>query len=389
MAASRTLSGILALLVFFSLSLSAQVKETSETLCEELLTEARQQFDAGQLTQIDEAGLANCMRSQSREYFSRASKLLILTHLYLDHDSIARRLLVALLRTNPEFSPDPSDPRELKSMYEEYNTVPILMTGVMIGGNLADAELINRYSLGNTAESEVEFQSVSSFQYRFTLARQLTSHWFLETGLTFAERRFRFQEKLVTDPNPDISFATVSFIEHQQWWDLPLSIQYQFSAIPLPLQGRLVPYISGGISTHVLVNPRFDGFRRLADNRNENNPPQIELTTLEEKISIRDRRRFFDGGVHLGLGVMSKLKLGYLVLDVRYRHGLRSLPNPATRYGSDEERSGEILYLFGYVDNDFAMRDFSLSIGYIRNFYSPELTRKARKLKEKFPQKKK
>ncbi|MEM7367456.1 MAG: hypothetical protein AAF587_02575 [Bacteroidota bacterium] len=370
------LPGAFALVLFsFSLSLFGQVKESSKTACETLFAESQQLFNAGLLGEIDEIGLRGCMRNQSREYFSRVSKLLILKYLYLDQDSIARSLLVVLLKTQPEFAPDPADPRELKEMYAEYNTVPIFMIGTMVGGNLSDVQLINRYSIGSSSQSQTSYRSVSSYQYRLTAARQLTPSLFFELGVSYAVRRFRFKEELVTDANPTVNFTSLTFIEHQQWWDIPIGIQYQFPGIPLAFQGKLVPYVSGGISTHLLINSRLDDFRRLADTRNNDNPPQVELTTEGEKINIYEHRRFLDGAFHLGGGVMSKLKLGYLVLDVRYRHGIRSLADPSTRYGS-----GSIPYLFGYVDDDFSIRDFSLSIGYIRNFYRPELTRKVKKL---------
>lgn len=368
----------LCLLCMIPVLLQAQEEGLSESSCENLLTMAQQAFQAGILHEIDTEGLKRCMQEQSPDYLTRASKLLILTHLYLDQDSIARRFMVALLKTNPEFKPDPTDPQELQVLYGQYITEPIFMVGAMISGNRATPVIHNRYSIGNALSSAPDYDYAYGYQYSVLVARELrllgVAGLYIKTGASYAVRSFGYSEKLQTDPSLDLDFSTTFFKEVQNWWDLPVHFHYHLPSIRWSLSRReLIPYLDLGGAGHFLMLNKLTGLRRVADDQSLGEAAQIELTVGQENVSVLSQRRRWDISYSGGFGLLYKVNSGYVVFDVKYRQGMRSLANPERRYDSNR-----VSMLFGHVDDDFSMRDVSFSIGLIRNFYEPTLVRHLR-----------
>ena len=52
------------------------------------------------------------------------------------------------------------------------------------------------------------------------------------------------------------------------------------------------------------------------------------------------------------------------MLDLRYNFGLTNNVNGENRYKDDEEWS-----LYQYVDDDFSINNFYMSLGYVYSFY--------------------
>jgi hypothetical protein len=72
-------------------------------------------------------------------------------------------------------------------------------------------------------------------------------------------------------------------------------------------------------------------------------------------------------------GIGSKFRIGsdFLIVEARYNRFILNSVNIENRYSNRE-----LLYKYGYVDNDFRMDNFSLTIGFEKSFYKPRKKKK-------------
>lgn len=80
--------------------------------------------------------------------------------------------------------------------------------------------------------------------------------------------------------------------------------------------------------------------------------------------SLNKMRNDFNYGFILGGGLKYKVGINYIVLNIRYTRGINNLVSSEKRYSNHE-----LLYTFGYVDNDFRMDNLAISFGIERAFY--------------------
>jgi tryptophan-rich sensory protein len=92
------------------------------------------------------------------------------------------------------------------------------------------------------------------------------------------------------------------------------------------------------------------------------------LTTYGEENGVQAlslRKSLNVSGI---IGIGSKFRIGrdFLVVEARYNRMLLNSVNLDNRYSIRE-----LVYQFGYVDNDFRIDNFSLSVGFEKSFYKP------------------
>src|SRR5690606_1268010 len=77
-------------------------------------------------------------------------------------------------------------------------------------------------------------------------------------------------------------------------------------------------------------------------------------------------RNMFNVSVVAGLGAKFRLGRNFLIVEARYNRFLLNSVNKTNRYSNPE-----LVYQFAYVDNDYRMDNFSLSVGFEKSFYKP------------------
>jgi hypothetical protein len=67
----------------------------------------------------------------------------------------------------------------------------------------------------------------------------------------------------------------------------------------------------------------------------------------------------------IGGGVKYNIKKGYFMLDVRYHIGFMNNVNQETLFTPQHYKWSR----FSYVDDDFALNNLFISVGYVYSFY--------------------
>jgi len=152
---------------------------------------------------------------------------------------------------------------------------------------------------------------------------------------------------------------------------VPLTIRYTHGV------GKVRPYGYAGYSANFLLRDKgiINVYNR--DTRpSTSEDASEELASAEAEtpnLNLNDHRQRLNGSFLLGGGVKYKYKLDFFFVDVRYSFGIKNITNSENRFNNYSEGLP-----YPYVDDDFRMDNFAVSVGYIRPFYKPRKLKKAR-----------
>ena len=337
---------IISLLVGFLVLFFAPVRNLAQENCAFKLEEAQNQYDLGVLDSIP-AMLQPCiLNGFSGDELSRAYKLLIITYLFEDNQDMAKNTMYKFLKKFPEYEIKANDPVEFTYLYKSFKTLPLYSIGVLIGGNYAFPRLIEPYGAENLSDFKGDYASAGlGIQFGLQLKRYISPEIEINLDVIYKTNKFEYT-------NIMYDYSTVIFQENQTGLNLPLTGTYEFHYLGLN------PYLRAGLSFGYLLNSSA----KLKRNNDV-------FTGLEDisspDIDLIDNRETYSYSVVLGGGVKYRMKnAGYIMLDFRYYMGLFNSVNPDNRYLNNEST-----FKYWYVDNDFALNNFTFSIGYVFSFY--------------------
>jgi opacity protein-like surface antigen len=336
--------------------------------CELTLTRATEEFNAGHLYGIP-AILNDCLnKNQKSEWRQRAYLLLAETYLLLEDPIGAENSYLEVLRANPEYVTDPQrDPIDLVYLSRKFTATPIFAFYAMIGPNTSPMRVIHDVTIGGEPQTQQSYKLRLGWQIGGGVDYNYNDNITFSAGFNYVFTGFQHVTTDLFGANKDI----VEFLDRQTWAVVPITVKYTHPV------GKVRPYGYFGYSANFLLRDKgiLNLYNRDARaSSSEDGAGDLASADAETpNLSLNDHRQRLNGSFLLGGGVKYKYKLDFFFVDVRYSFGLKNIANPENRFDS---YSGGLPY--PYVDDDFRMDNFAISVGYIRPFYKPRKLKNAR-----------
>lgn len=326
--------------------------------CEQVLTTATDEFNAGRFYSIA-AILKPCMdRGFTREQRQRANLLLTQTYLLLDDPIGAETSYINVLWANPEFEADTArDPIDVVYLSRKFTADPLFSIFLKIGGNTSPVRVIHEINPSGEADVDNQYILRVGWQIGAGLDWNIMPDLALSAELNYASTAYRKQQIKWLGDEED-------FVSRQSWLNVPVAVKYSDT------KGKIRPFGYVGFAIQVLLSDRGQIALLKKDIINEqttaipNESPQITLTKYRSTLN----HSFFIGG-----GARYKIGLDFVFADLRYGFGLTNLVVPATTFDANGPMAE-----WGHVDDYFRMDNLSISIGYVKPLYKPRKLKHAR-----------
>lgn len=386
----RNLFTVLFLCGFVALhTLNAQT--LTPNLCDDRLDEAKRSYQAGQLEKVEEK-ISDCLNDR---VFASKVKLQdgfqLLTESYLFQDKIGQASISfeELLRINPLFEADSTDPNnsyDLIYLSRTYRKKPVVSIYGNIGANYSLLEILQNYNTDNnnrTAEDYMQF--TLGYSAAFGVELPIWRDFTLAVEANFASRAYRYLDTLFMSSNlenPDqreLVYGTLQFRESQLWVDIPVMLRYEHYFKKKNLKW-VIPYAFIGGAPNFLLSSNFVNIQRNTSREPTGGGAVVggERSVTVAGIGLnRDDpdalplRNSFNVTVMAGLGAKFRAGRNFVVIEARYNRFLLNAVNLDNRYSNNE-----LLYEYAYVDNDFRIDNFALTLGFEKSFYKPRKKRK-------------
>jgi hypothetical protein len=351
--------------LFFCLLIAVAVPSFGQT-CAQTLRLARATYEQGRLHEI-ESQLKDCLErgftKAEKQLKVEAYKILCLSYIYLEEPQKADQAMLNLKRTDPYYRPNKQvDPAEFVALYNSFREDPIYRLGFKVGGIFSRPnvqELITAVELGTDSEYKPMFSPLQiggSFDLPLKLFNQ--NRWTLHAELLYQQNKFEIDQKEASfNPNEDPDNPTppneFEGIETHNRVVLPVLLEYKLFHRE---NQKLEPYIALGVSTDYLIGSSLTAQKvkstSFVPEKNEDLNPQREKLNLSGLVAA---------GVKLPTGP------GYLVIEVRYAHGLTNVSSPETALNN------QFLALdYGYVDPIYNLSSLSVSGSFVFNKFNPK-----------------
>lgn len=351
--------------VLFVINLGFVANAANEKDCAETLKKAQAAYEEGRINEVptilnecldvyndQRARTGNFDRNQKLE----AYYLLSLTYLYLNEEESAEKILLKLLKLEPEYRLKNNAPSEFKNLYGNFRVRPVFAFGGKAGGNIMRFNVTKTFSTNNPQSSTETYTSDIGFQVGGAVELPLNKKLGLFLEAYYVGRSYTLTNQL-------FSYATTTYDETQNWIEVPLGVRYSLGD-KYNFSGHLKPYVFAGVSTGLMLKASTQVIRRdrvNADVQREVTGTSIPVANLRNKLNIFGL---------LGGGVELKQGRGYLVLDVRYYMGFSNAVNAKNRYNINE-----LIFKYGHIDNDFKTNNIAISLGYMYPIYKPKKIR--------------
>ncbi|ABG58302.1 porin family protein [Cytophaga hutchinsonii] len=337
---------------FVTISLQAQSSSSKDSIienrCVQLLRDAEKTYEAGRINEIEDMILP-CIESEGLSKFEKLQgyRLIILSKLFDNQDEAANEYFLKLIKLDPEYQVNPvTDPSEFIQLYNSYRTNPVFAIGAKVGMNLTKPSSFVPYGVSNTAESSGEYTSYFNLQFGANLDVYLTKKWSVGADLLLSFKTYQYKNTL-------LGYSELTMKENQLWLELPIVLKYTMG------QKKLRYYLQAGGAVSMILSSNSNIVRKDAATQSNQ--------AIGPDINTRDLRNMFNYSLVGGGGIRYKAGYGYLVLDVKYMYGLNNISDMDNKYSNDE-----LIYKYGYIDNDFTLNSLMFSIGYYKSFYKPK-----------------
>jgi hypothetical protein len=326
------------------LILAGFISNAQQTNCALKLDEAENLYEMGVLDSIP-AMLRSCLDDGFEvEELARAYKLLIRTYLFEDYQEMAELTMMKFLKKFPEYEIKANDPIEFTYLYKSYKTVPLYSIGIIGGVNYSFIRIIEPYSLDNTEDYSGEY-SVSGVGYQFgiQIKRYINDEIEINLDALFVNKKFEYNNEQLD--------SKVNYKESQSYLSFPITGTYDFE------YKNVRPFVRFGFSIDYLLASTASVERSFTG------PTSLEALTGPDLDVVEDRNPL-DFSLLFGVGLKYNVKKGYVIFDARYNLGLTNTVNSENRYANPEKT-----WYYNYVDDDFAINNVYVSIGYVYPFY--------------------
>jgi opacity protein-like surface antigen len=348
---SRLVLFFFAFLFLSSRSLLGQVVD-----CEQTLNTASAEYDAGRFYGLP-AILKECLANGfSKEQKVRAYLLLTQAYLILDEPKSAEKSYLELLRADPEYIANPErTPIEVYYLSKKFTSTPVFTPNFRLGLNTSIPRTIF-----STVTSSVpdKYSSKDGLKLGYQLGADmdlnLTQRFSIGFGLAYSRKTFS------TNQSDNNGGSTSSFIEREDWFDIPLYLKYAKDS------GKIRPFVYAGVAANFLVRAKLASPNMV----DLNAPiPKTQQVSAGQDEPITDKRNLFNRSIVFGGGVKYKIGKDFLFVDARYMMGLSNVAK--NNYTLADGTFDPILARYGYSSDFFRLDNVSLSFGYIKPLYNP------------------
>lgn len=321
----------------------------SQDKCDENLSEAQKAFTDGLLEKIP-ALLEPCINSYGKVRKVIAYRTLLLAHLYNEQYVKADEVTAAFLKFNPDYEFQSDDPPELINQLTSFRTEPLYSIGITGGLNTSNVQVTQQFGMFDT---RMEESKISTFSPGFQVS--LKGNAFLYKGLRadlelgLMQRKYNF---VTADDALHYGFSRTSYQETQTYFEIPISVTYDFFA-----RSKIQPYARAGMSLGFLMNAES-----TLERANEETNGIVSGASIDMK-PLRANSNYW---LLAGIGGKLNVSKGNIFLGLDYKRGMKNQVDVLNRYSNDE-----LLYNYYYVDNDFKIHNWALSIGYVYSIYNP------------------
>lgn len=331
--------------------------------CAQTLRLARATYEQGRLHEI-ESQLQGCLESPEKGGFSKqekqlrveALKILCMSYLYLEEPQKADATMLRLKQADPYYRPNEAvDPAEFVALYNSFREEPVYRYGVKLGVNFSRpnvSELITVVELAEDSEykQQVSFQFGAALDVPLSLFKQ-KDKWTLHGELLYQQRRFEIDQKEVRiNPYTGEEFVNkFEGFESHVALSLPITLEYKL------INKKFNPYIALGLSTDYLLSSKL-----TAERTREEQPGVPERGEDLERMKI-NLSGLIAAGVKLPTGP------GFIVLEVRYAHGLNNMSTSETAYANQS-----LALDYGYADSIFKLSSLSIAGSFVFNKHNPK-----------------
>lgn len=310
--------------------------------CAQALSSAQQLYAEGKLLQIDDV-LRPCIKvGFSQEERVKAYRLLTLSFLFTNQKEKAEEAFIRLIRIAPDYVIDTeTDPLLLQHLYQEYKTSPVVSFQLTLGGNRSLVEQMASYG---PSESSGNYASKTSIQVGLSSNIYFKRQFSVQVGLLNTYYSFLYS-------NTILDYTTIRYTENQSWLNIPISLHYHFG------RRKMVPYVFAGLQYQRLLSSTAAAIREQDIGRD------LELNG----IVAEERRQPQQLGLRTGAGINYRLKRLGILIQATYTHGLYNQVRTNKRYSNKE-----LLYNYGYVDDDFKLHQLVVELGLTYSIYNPK-----------------
>ena len=335
-------------------ALSAQAQHQSkkdsliENRCVQSLRDAEKTYEAGRINEV-EAMVLPCIQNEGFSKFEKlqAYRLIILSKLFDNQEEEANRYFLELIKTDPEYNVNPvTDPSEFVNLYNSYRTNPIYALGFKVGMNLTTPNSFVPYGVYNTGGNTGTYKAAINVQFGLSGDVYLNKKFSIGADLLLSFKKYQYKNTL-------LDYSELTAKETQMWLELPVVLKYTMG------QGKTRFYLQGGGAASMILSAKSNIVRKDAETQsNQAIGPDINMKIL---------RNTFNYSLVGGAGVRYKAGYGYVVVDVKYMYGLNNISNTDTKYSNSD-----LIYKYGYIDNNFTLNSLMFSVGYYKSFYKPK-----------------
>lgn len=319
-----------------------------ENRCVQLLRDAEKTYESGRIEAI-EGMLLPCIEKEGFSKFEKlqAYRLIILSKLFDNKEEDANTYFLKLIKTDPEYQVNlVTDPSEFINLFNSYRTQAIYALGFKVGMNSTKPSSYTPYGVGNTEENSGTYKSGLNLQFGFNADIPLNKKFSIGADLLMSFKRYQYQNTL-------LEYSELTFKETQLWLELPVVLKYTMG------QNKLRYYLQGGGAVSMILNSTADITRKDVNTQSNQ--------AIGPAVDTRDLRNMFNYSLVGGGGLRYKAGYGYLVLDVKYMYGLNNISNIDNKYSNSD-----LVYKYGYIDNNFTLNSLMFSVGYYKSFYKPK-----------------
>lgn len=328
-----------------------------ELNCTQKLRSARAIYEQGRLHEM-RALLEGCLKSGFTETEKvEAYRLLVLTYIYLEEPEQADAAMISLLSTDHFFEVNEAvDPVEFKNLYRKFRTKPVFSYGAKFGVNTNKVNVIENHYIWAAAQGKGTYKSNVGINATLLFEKNLKENLILNPEIMYTGSSFIYSNADISTGDDQQSTDRAEFTVTQNRLLLNLLVQYRFSKGKL--DKTLAPYIAVGPSIGYLMNASFGGDLTVGN--------QITIPN----IPTNENYKTLTYGVTAAAGVKYKVGAFYLTADIRYMRGLVNVVKKDNRYKPTP--TNELLWNYGYIDNDFNLSQTMVNIGLIVPYFNPK-----------------
>lgn len=364
------------------------------TICNDRLEEAKKSYQAGQLEEVKDK-IEGCLNERprlfSKEKMVEGYKLLTESFLFRNEIGESTISFENMLRFDPLFEADSTDPNnsyDLIYLSRTYRRKPIISVYGNIGTNYTMLEILQNYNTDNnnrTAENYKQF--TLGFNGALGLEIPVWRDFTVAVEGNFSMRSYLYADTMFLTSNlsnprqEEYQYSLLQFNERQLYIDIPIMVRYEHY---LKKTKKIIPYAHLGIAPNFLLGSKLVNIQRSTSRETLGGGAVVGgeitipiagagLTAYGEEngeagLSLRNK---INVSAMAGLGAKFRIGSDFLIVEARYNRFLLNSVNLENRYSNRE-----LVYQFGYVDNDFRIDNFSLTVGFEKSFYKPRKKRK-------------